>query len=511
METEEILTLAVDSGSLTRQDARDLIDRQDDLIGFRQPGSLLWELSDGRTISLVHQPIPNGWRIATLQDITEGRQAAATIAHMTRHDALTGLPNRVQFRDHLGQSLSLVRRGEPLAVLCLDLDHFKGVNDTLGHPTGDLLLQAVAERLRASLRPTDMIARLGGDEFAIVQQSLALVEDATALAGRILDIVGAPYDLDGHKVVVATSVGVALAPADGVDPDRLLKNADMALYRAKAEGRGTYRFFEPEMDARMQARRALELDLRSAVGAGQFELFYQPIVDARSERTTGFEALLRWRHPQRGMVSPVDFIALTEETGLIVPLGEWVLRQACEEAARWPDDLRVAVNLSPAQFKCRNLVEVVLSALAGSGLPPGRLELEITETVLLQENDTNLATLHQLRSLGVRISMDDFGTGYSSLSYLRSFPFDKIKIDRSFIRDSAERSDCLAIIRAVAGLGSSLGIGTLAEGVETAEQLRCIQAEGCTEVQGYYFSPPVPAHGIARLLERTGWPRRAVA
>ena len=401
-------------------------------------------------------------------------------------------------------ALSRVARGESVAVLCLDLDHFKSVNDTLGHPIGDSLLQAVAARIRACVRPTDTVARLGGDEFAIVQVSAAQPTGATALAARLIEQIGEPFEIEGHQVVIGASVGIAVAPDDGSDPDCLLKNADMALYRAKEDGRGTYRFFEPAMDAKMQARRALELDLRKALVLGEFELFYQPLVRLDTDRVSGFEALLRWRHPQRGLVPPGEFIPLAEEIGLIGPIGAWVLKQACAEATRWPDHLKVAVNLSPVQFKNGTVVLDVVSALSASGLDPRQLELEITEAVLLQDTETTVATLTELRNLGVRISMDDFGTGYSSLGYLQKFPFDKIKIDRSFIRDLADRPDAIAIIRAVTGLGSSLGMSTTAEGVETEAQLRQLREEGCTEVQGYLFSEPKTRRSAASPAAAAG-------
>jgi diguanylate cyclase (GGDEF)-like protein/PAS domain S-box-containing protein len=442
--------------------------------------------------------------LVAIVDVTERKQAEARIAHMAHHDALTGLPNRVLFHQRLDEALIRVRRqgSNParLAVHCLDLDHFKSVNDTLGHPVGDRLLQAVAERLGQAVGDDGMVARLGGDEFAVIQTAIDGPNDAGGLASRLIKAVSAVYDIQGHEVVVGASIGIALAPGDGDAAEALLRNADMALYRAKAEGRGTSHFFEPEMDRKIQARRVLELDLRKAFANGEFELFYQPLINLATNDVSAFEALLRWRHPERGMVSPAEFIPLAEEIGLIVPLGEWVLRQACSQAATWPGDLKVAVNLSPAQFRSRGVVQAVMSALAHSRLPPQRLELEITESVLLGETDANLATLHRLRELGARISMDDFGTGYSSLSYLRSFPFDKIKIDRSFVRELVERPDCVAIIRAVAGLGASLGIATTAEGVETQEQLDRLRIEGCTEVQGFLFSPPRPASEIACLM-----------
>jgi predicted signal transduction protein with EAL and GGDEF domain len=334
--------------------------------------------------------------------------------------------------------------------------------------------------------------------------------ESAALASRLVDILSAPYDIQGHHVVIGASVGVSIAPADGSEPIQLLKNADMALYRAKADGRGTYRFFEPEMDAHAQARRALELDLRAALVRGEFEVHYQPIHDLAQGEIISLEALVRWNHPERGIMLPDDFIPLAEQTSLIIQLGEWVLRTACRDAARWPQEIKVAVNLSAVQFKSRNLVPLVMSALSASSLSPHRLELEITESVLLQDVESTLATLHQLHGLGVRISMDDFGTGYSSLGYLRSFPFDKIKIDRSFVRDVATRDDSMAIVRAVTGLGRSLGISTTAEGVETSEQLAVLRVEGCTEVQGFLFNPPRPASEIEQLLAQTAR-RRGVA
>ena len=450
--------------------------------------------------------------LVAVVDVTERRQAEARIAHMAHHDALTDLPNRLLFHERLNELLGRVKlHGDTLAVHCLDLDHFKGVNDTLGHPIGDELLKAVAQRLKQCVRDTDTVARLGGDEFAVVQWPLPSPNQAGSLANALIEVVSKPYDINGHEFVVGASIGIALAPGDGDTSDALLRNADMALYRAKAEGRGTAHFFEPEMDRRIQARRLLELDLRKAFANGELELFYQPLVDLKTDRVSGFEALLRWPHPERGMIPPADFIPLAEEIGLIVPLGEWVLRHACTEATRWPEEFKLAVNLSPAQFRSRGVVKAVLTALAYSRLAPSRLELEITESVLLGETEANLATLHQLREIGVRISMDDFGTGYSSLSYLRSFPFDKIKIDRSFVRELAERPDCLAIIRAIAGLGHSLGIATTAEGVETAEQLEKVRAEGCTEVQGYLFGKPQPASELDALIGREAQKNAAVA
>ena len=446
-----------------------------------------------------------------LEHLAARQKLEAQLTHMAHHDGLTALPNRVLFRQEMERELARARDGEAVAVLCIDLDHFKRVNDTLGHAAGDALLQGAADRLRACVRETDIVARLGGDEFAIVQVQAEQPRAATVLAERLIADLSRPFDIEGHQVVVGASVGIALAPSDGTEADQLMKSADMALYRAKADGRGVLRYFESEMDAKMQARRALELDLRKALVEHEFELFYQPIVDLKSNRVSGFEALLRWNHPTQGLISPADFIPIAEDMGLITPLGEWVLRQACREAAGWPERVKVAVNLSPAQFKSKALALVVTTALADSGLAPDRLELEITESVLLQDNDTVRGILHQLRALGVRISMDDFGTGYSSLSYLRSFPFDKIKIDQSFVRDMGQHDDSIAIVRAVAGLGRNLGMSTTAEGVETNEQLGRLREEGCTEVQGYLFSRPLPASEVPRLLAQIQLQMRSAA
>jgi diguanylate cyclase (GGDEF)-like protein len=460
------------------------------------PRPHIYEFADGRVVSCFYTPTEDGRCVATYEDVTERRQAEAKIMHMARHDALTNLPNRVLFKDKMEQALA---RGDALAVMFLDLDRFKGVNDSLGHSIGDALLCAVTERLARVVSDDDTVARLGGDEFAIVQ-SKATPAQASELAAQIIDALVEPFDVRGHQVVIGTSIGIALAPTDGTEPDQLLRNADMALYRAKAEGRGTFHFFQPEMDAQMQERRRLELDLRKALVAEQFELHYQPLVDIESGAVAGFEALLRWNHPERGLVAPDAFIPVAEEIGLIVPLGDWVLKQACRDAAKWPEKLAVAVNLSAVQFRNPTLALSVMSALGQSGLAASRLELEITETVLLQENRAVLDALHQFRKLGVRICMDDFGTGYSSLSYLRSFPFDKIKIDRSFISELGKKNDCVVIIRAVMRLGSSLGMITTAEGVETEQQLEILKAEGCMQAQGYLFSRPKPAAEIPAML-----------
>jgi diguanylate cyclase (GGDEF)-like protein/PAS domain S-box-containing protein len=458
-------------------------------------------LPDGRTVAVLNHPMTDGGWVATHDDITERQRAEQQIAHMARHDALTDLPNRVLFRERLIEALAGVGRGSKLAVLYLDIDRFKGVNDTLGHPIGDELLKVIAGRLRHCVRDTDTVARVGGDEFAIIQTGIEQPLDTAALARRIGEAIRAPYDLAGHAVVVDTSIGIALAPNDGIEPDGLLKASDMALYGAKSDGRGTYRFFEAEMDMRMKSRRELEIALRQALAAGEFELHYQPLVNVDDKRITGCEALLRWKHPERGMISPAEFIPVAEEIGLIVPLGEWVLRKACMDAASWPDDIKIAVNLSSIQVTNQNLVPVVVSALAAAGLPARRLEVEITESVLMHNTEKNTATLHRLRELGIGISMDDFGTGYSSLSYLRKFPFDKIKIDRSFISGLPHDNDSVAIVLAVAGLAANLNMTATAEGVETAEQLEKVRALGCVEMQGYLFSRPLPLAQLRPLFE----------
>ena len=469
------------------------------------------KLPDGRTIAVVHHPMSGGGWVATHEDVTARVRAEAKMLHMALHDALTNLANRLFFRQEMEARLAHLACNQKFAVLCLDLDDFKSVNDTLGHPLGDNLLCQVADRLRNCLREGDRVARLGGDEFAILQASTIEPAEITSLMARLIEVIGAPFDLEGHQVVVGVSIGVALAPTDAADPDQLLKLADMALYRAKAEGRGTYRFFEPEMDARMQARRVLELGLRRALSNGEFELYYQPVVNLESGQISGFEALIRWNHPERGIISPADFIPLAEDTALIVPIGEWVLRKACGEAARWPNHVSIAVNLSSVQFKRGNVTQAVMSALARSGLSAGRLELEITESVLLLNSESTLNTLHQLRAMGVRISMDDFGTGYSSLNYLRSFPFDKIKIDRSFVHDLSSDRDSVAIIRAIIGLGTSLGMITTGEGVETREELEFLKSEGCTEAQGFLFSEARPAEEVRALLAHHAVDTKAVA
>jgi diguanylate cyclase (GGDEF)-like protein len=458
----------------------------------------------GRVVAVTSRPMADGGCVFTLEDIAERRCAEERIAHMAHHDALTGLPNRVLFRQRLDEALDRAGRGEGFAVLGLDLDRFKEVNDTLGHPVGGALLRAVTERLRAALRATDTVARLGGDEFAVVQSPVHAPQEAAALAQRLAAGLAAPFDVEGHQLVVGASIGIAVAPGDGDDPDLLLQHVDLALYRAKAAGRGAYAFFEPAMDARVRERRALEMDLRRALAAGEFELHYQPVVDARSRRPTGFEALLRWNRPGQGLVLPGLFVPLAEEIGLIAAIDGWVLGRACADAAAWPGGQRVAVNLSAAQFRSPGLADAVAATLAAAGLPPERLEIEITETAMLRDTQETLATLHRIRALGVSVAMDDFGTGYSSLGYLRRFPFDRLKIDQSFVRGLGPGpDDGGAIIRAIVGLCAGLGIAVTAEGVESEAQMARLVDEGLSEVQGYLFSRPVPAAEVPRLVGRS--------
>ncbi|WGD56780.1 EAL domain-containing protein [Bradyrhizobium sp. CB1650] len=467
----------------------------------RADGTEISVLTFGRRLMIEGR---EGYLVVVV-DITERRKAEARIAHMALHDGLTNLANRALHQRWLGEALERANAaGNSVAALCIDLDLFKNVNDSFGHLIGDHLLEHVADRLRSRVAGNNLAARLGGDEFSIILTDDTSPTHVSQFAADLIKTLSAPYEIDGNQVAVGASVGIALSPGDGTSSAELMRNADMALYRAKEDGRGTHRFFEREMDQQVQRRREMELDLRRAFTSSEFELHYQPLVDIASDKISGFEALLRWPHPGKGMISPAEFIPLAEEIGLIGPLGEWVLREACNEAVKWPLEIKVAVNLSPVQFRSRNLVQVVISALANSGLAPKRLELEITESVFLAETEANLAILHQLRELGVSISLDDFGTGYSSLSYLRSFPFDKIKIDRSFVKDLAKRSDCGAIVRAISGLGRSLNITTTAEGVETTEQLDWLRAEGCNEVQGFLFSGARPAAEVGQLLFRFG-------
>ena len=467
----------------------------------------LHHLNDGRTIAIWHRTLPGGGWVTTQEDITKTRRIEKRLAFLAHHDPLTGLANRVLLQDRIEATLTRVRRGEEAAVLFLDLDNFKSVNDTFGHSTGDELLKIVAGRLRSGLRETDTIARWGGDEFAILLVGAKQPEGAGIVARRITELMAAPIDVNGNQIRIGTSIGIATAPFDSETTSGLLKCADLALYKAKAEGRGSHRFFELEMDVRMQGRLRLEQDLRAAIENEAFTLHYQPLLDLNNDTVTGFEALIRWHHAERGMVSPADFIPLAEETGLIVPLGLWVLNKACQDATQWPDHLKVAVNISPAQLMSSGIVENIAAALVESGLSPHRLQLEITETAVMANATKAVNILEYLRATGVEIAMDDFGTGHSSLSSLRNFPFNKIKIDRSFINDLTTSAESRAILRTIVCLAKTLGMTTTAEGVETAEQLAIVRGEGCGEMQGYFFSKPRPIEYLGEYL-RTVEPAR---
>ena len=500
----EIAEMRMAAGSFSRSAITEYLSSFQAIIDGGKPHDATIELANRRTVSNHYQPLPGrGW-VVTHEDITKRREAEAKINFLARHDVLTGLANRALFQERLQQALSLAERGHGFAVLCLDLDRFKAVNDTLGHPIGDALLCAVAERLRDAVRESDTVARLGGDEFAIVQLEVNDSSETAAVARRIAQSISQTFQLEGHEVSIGTSIGIALAPGDSLHPVQLMRCADLALYRSKQEGRGTWRFFESSMDAIATERRAMEADLGCALSLGQLELHYQPLLCSRSRRLTGFEALLRWFHPTRGTVPPSEFVAVAEEVGIIAEIGAWVLRQACADAATWPDHLRVAVNLSTRQFRGRLLVTTVADALRISGLPPDRLELEITESVPLQQDRETLSTLQDLHALGARVALDDFGTGYSSLSYLRSFPFDTIKIDRSFVGDLQSSDKSVAIIRGIIGLATNLQMNVTAEGVETQEQFDFLAEAGCTEMQGYLISRPVPVSELPLLIARLG-------
>ena len=466
-----------------------------------QRNAMVITTPDGRFVQVVNEPLADGGWVATHEDVTERRRAEERITHLAHYDALTDLPNRTLFPEQLRRELMHVTPERQLAVLYIDIDEFKGVNDSLGHMVGDELLKSVARSLAGCVKDTDFVARLGGDEFAIVQTAVAGEVDVISLVNRIHEAIRVPYHCLGHQVTTDASIGIALAPRDGADLDEILKNADLAMYAAKSAGRRTFRFFKAEMDAQVRARRCLEMDLRQAIADDTgLEVYYQPCLGLESDEITGCEALLRWRHPERGMVSPAEFIPIAEESGLINQLGEWVLMSACSEAASWPDTVRLAVNVSPIQFKSGTLALKVIAALAASGLPATRLELEITEAVLIRDDDAALAVLHQLRAIGVRIALDDFGTGYSSLSYLQRFPFDKIKIDRCFITDLADPEGSASIVQAVVNIAADRRMTTTAEGVETAEQRQRLRELGCSEMQGYLFSAPKPAAEIRQLL-----------
>jgi diguanylate cyclase (GGDEF)-like protein len=463
------------------------------------PASQTLSLTDGRVIKISHHPLERGGYVAVHEDVTEAARASEQVRFMASHDPLTGLPNRSLLREKLDRLLPLSKEGASLALLYLDLDRFKGVNDSLGHPVGDALLKAATERLCRCLRDDDFIARVGGDEFVILQTGVEDAQQVALLAERLCSAIGQPFNISGHDIHIGASIGITMAPPDCSEADILVGNADTALYEAKSNGRGSFCFFDRGMDDTLLEQRQLEADLGKALAAGQFEIYYQPEIDSLAGSVTTFEALLRWRHPERGLLLPEAFIAVAEKTGLIVPIGAWCLRQACIDAAAWPANIRVAVNLSAMQCRSDGLARNVVSALAKSGLAPTRLELEITESTLLNDNEAALMMLHHLKSLGVRIVMDDFGTGYSSLSYLRLFPFDKIKIAQQFIAEAEATGDYDAIVRAVVGVGLNRGFTTTVEGVETSKQFRSAVDQGCTEIQGFFFGKPMPLRDAEKL------------
>src|SRR5262245_35976761 len=493
----EVVAHRKESGSFAG-DIDDYVNRV--LRDIAARNAMVIDTPDGRSIQVVNEPVADGGWVATHEDVTERRRVEERITHLAHYDALTDLPNRTLFHEQIKRELPHASTERQLAVLYIDIDEFKSVNDSLGHLIGDELLKAVAHSLRDCAGDANFVARLGGDEFAIVQMAVRGPDDVNDLVDRIYAAIRTPYDCLGHQVTTDASIGIARAPRDGVDLDQILKNADLAMYAAKAAGRRTHRFFQPMMDAQIRARRQLEMDLRQAIADGGFEVYYQPCLDLQDGSITGCEALVRWRHPERGLISPAEFVPIAEETGLINELGEWVLATACKEAANWPDHVRLAVNVSPVQFKSSTLALRVIAALAASGLPAARLELEITEAVLIRDDDAALAVLHQLRAIGVHIALDDFGTGYSSLSYLKRFPFDKIKIDRCFITDIAEPDGSAGIVRAVVNIAAERNMTTTAEGVETAEQQRILRELACSEMQGYLFSAPKPANTIKEML-----------
>ncbi len=498
LEPQQIAGSTLRSILEARKIPQEEIERRLHQVSLQQPYHAVYEEDHGRIISVNYQPVQEGGWVAIHQDITDRRRDEEKVAFMAHHDVLTGLPNRTYFIERLEEAAErLRRREEPFTVLLLDLDRFKNVNDSLGHPAGDVLLKETAQRLKSAVRSIDVLARLGGDEFAIIQcGEHGQEEAAVTVANRIIDILTEPYKINGHDVTVGTSVGIALAPADGSDADGLMKKADLALYRAKSEGRNGYRFFDQRMSADAEARRQMEAELRAAFADEALELHYQPIVDVNTRKLFGLEALLRWKHPVRGYISPADFVPLAEETGLIHALGEWVLMKACSDAAKWPGHVKVSVNLSPVQFRKANLLDVILCVLIDTGIAPERLELEITESTLLENESQYLSVMHQLKNLGISISLDDFGTGYSSLSYITLFPFDKIKIDRSFTKNLTRRADCAAIISSVLALAEGLELPTVAEGVESEQQFEILRASGVRYAQGFLFGQPCRAEEI---------------
>jgi diguanylate cyclase (GGDEF)-like protein len=500
----------VDAGSILRSEVDEIVGEMETRLADRAPSSFVTENQDGRTLSMAFQPMESGGSVVVIEDITARIADEAKINHLARFDTLTGLPNR----SHMGELMEamVTAAGSSCAILFVDLDGFKQVNDTLGHRCGDILLRSVADRLRRIVRDTDLVARFGGDEFVILQMPVSGRLDAASFANRIVKSLAEPYEIEGHEVVIGATIGIAMSPRDSTHVDELLKIADMALYWAKLDKKGAWRFYEADMDTRAQARRSLELDLRNTLASDGFEVHYQPIIDLKTRKPSTCEALMRWPHPTRGMVPPSEFIPVAEDMGLIVEMGEWVLREACAACATWPDEVRVAVNLSATQFRTGNLVETIKRAVVDAGLEPARLEVEITESLLLQDTASTQDTLREIRDFGVRVSLDDFGTGYSSLSYLKDLPLNKVKIDRSFLHEVGDNNRSMVLLRNIANLGSDLGLAVTVEGVETAEQLNVLMAvKSVTEVQGFLFSRPIPARDIQVLLGAGSMAQKMVA
>ncbi len=500
---EDILQDRIDNGLHPKDGAEAYLESRIKLAARQSDTVDVVEMEDGQIISVLHHPMADGGWVSTHQDITDERRTEARIRHLARHDALTDLPNRMAFNECMAMAENRIARGEMVALLFIDLDFYKTVNDIYGHAIGDAVLVRVASRLRQSCRQDDVVARLGGDEFAILHGPLRTDKDAAGLAARLVALMAEPMLIDGHEVVIGASIGIATAPTDGQTASTLMKNADLALYQAKEDGRGAYRVFEPSLGAAAQLRMAFEMDLRLALTAGQLEVVFQPLLSLDDQRICSLEALLRWNHPTRGVVMPNDILPVAEKTGLIVPIGQWVLNKACSEAAKWADTVRIAVNLSPAQFRFRDLPRQVAGALAMSGIAPDRLELEVSEAAL-RDNPTAMETLRQLRQIGVRLALDDLGTGDSALQFLRNFRFDKLKIDRSFVKDILSRPDSMVIVSGFIELAKSLEMETTAAGVETIDQLDLMRRKGCSEIQGFLFSPPLPANAVATFFAETG-------
>jgi diguanylate cyclase (GGDEF)-like protein len=509
MTLEAIVDLRFQAGTSPKMSRDDYLRWRNSISVSDKPSDTIVELNNGNFFRISHIPMPDGGWVATHEDVTTSKRDEARISYMAHHDALTGLASRSYFTEAIEAAKTRLDQGHPFGLLMLDLDRFKAINDSMGHAAGDTLLKEVARRLKNVVTEHDVVARLGGDEFAIITFGASIDSDephhdgAIALARRALDVVNEPFVIETKTVFVGASIGVALAPDDGVETEALLKKADLALYQSKAKGRNVYSLFDPQMMLETDERHKLEADMRAGLSRSEFGVHYQPIIDARTKDITGAEALVRWRHPEHGLIPPAEFIPLAESTGLIIPLGEFVLHRACRDAMGWPATLKVAVNLSAIQFRKTNLFDVIACALTESGLPPERLEVEVTESVLLENEADYAALLHRLKNIGVSVALDDFGTGYSSLSYLKQFPFDKIKIDRSFTADVAEHEDSMVIVSAIIGLARGLDMVTTAEGIETERQFEIMRAAGVTLAQGYLFGRSCPIAEFNAGLERS--------